>query len=366
MSSPNTNNVTGVFLDADLERMVHVDLPLVTCRKQIFLGEKQLSSDDYVYGEVNLIGDLHYGNTCFSKSVVHGYLQYLKEHPNIMIGLMGDIIEYGEGSHYIREDEKIPIDDQIGLFIADFKQFANRIKFILWGNHEERYIRNAKSKRLMNSIALELGVDMKKCIVAEPQRGLFVYFKAGEKIYGAYVQHSKTQARINQDNQLRRAGSQNVVSLIAHGHTHRLGFKPRTFRALENINGQWVNVVRRQYLCATGCALKYPPYAEAASYPYTEVGFPILKFYADHDELDYYDLTNRYRPYLKRGELFKPDTDVLKSLNIQELNSLIRCPKCKGTDFQRRGQTQTATGVTKQRCQCACGKWFSYEVTEEE
>jgi len=357
------SNITGVFLDADLERTLRIELQLVSGRKIIYLEDKVLSDDTFTYGEFATMGDFHYGHECFSKSVVHGYLQYFKEHPNIDIGLMGDIIEYGEGRSFIRDDEQVPVDEQISRFIADFKPLKDRIRFILWGNHEEHFVRLSKSKRLMRDIVLELGLDPEdeKCYIGAPQRGVFVTFIAGENIYGAYCQHSKTNARINQELQLARAGSQNVVALIAHGHTHKLGFKPRTFRNLEIINGKIVNVVRRQFLCSTGCALKYPSYAEAGSYPYTEVGFPIIKFYADHNEIDYYDLTNRYKPYLERGKLFTPAEETELQIQLATIN----CPKCESSAFQRRGFAVNKEGKKVQRCQCSkCGKWFSYEIEE--
>jgi len=303
--SDKPNNITGIFLDADFERMIHIKLPLVTSQTTIKLGRKTLSKTNREFGQFDFMGDFHYGNKSFSKNVLRGYLHFLKKHPNVLIGLMGDILEYGQGTNFIPEDDRVPVDDQIARFVADFKPFADRIKFILWGNHEERYIRKSKSKNLMRVLALELGIDPDggECFIGEPQRGVFVIFEAGDKKYGAYIQHSKTSARINQDLQLRRAGSQNVVALIAHGHTHRLSFKPRTYRALEMINNTPINVVRRQYLLATGCFLKHPSYAEAGSMSYTEVGSPIIKFFADHNELDEENLTMIYKEYLGRGSL---------------------------------------------------------------
>jgi UDP-2,3-diacylglucosamine pyrophosphatase LpxH len=355
-----SNNITGVFLDADIERMIKVNLPVVKTTKTIEFDGKELSKDSFLHGEFAFMGDFHYGNECFSKSVVHGYLQYLKEHPNIRMGLMGDILEYGEGRRFIKEDDRVPIDDQISMFTSDFKQFNDRIDFILWGNHEEKFIEHSSSKRLMKDIARELGVDLDKCYVGEPQRGVFITFIAGDKIYGAYAQHSKTNARINQEIQLARAGSQNIVSLIVHGHTHGLAFKPRTFRVLEMVNGKLANVVRRQYLCVTGCALKYPSYAEAGSYPYTEVGFPIVKFYADHNEIDEYDLTNRYRPYLERGNLFAPSNEKVHL----ELD-IITCPKCKESTIQKRGIITNKTHRIQRYSCMTCGKSFSVLVKEE-
>jgi predicted phosphodiesterase len=326
MKNQILDNISGVVLDADFERMIDIDLPTVYSIETKKCNGNKMFREKRTYGEFMFIGDIHYGNSVFCRNVLNGYLLYLRENPNVMIGLMGDILEYGEGTNYIREDESTPIDDQIQAFVSDFKPFAKRVKFILWGNHEERYVKNSKSKNLMRVLALELGLnpDNGECYVAEPQRGLFVNFKSGNKVYGAYVQHSKTNAKINQDMQLQRAGSQNITAMIVHGHTHRMAWKPRTFRILETLNGRPTNVVRRQYLLATGCFLKYPSYAEAGSMPYTEVGAPIVKFYSDGNQLEEYDLTNRYREYLTRGGIAAlpriPLSDNMVSLLNPTLN----------------------------------------------
>jgi hypothetical protein len=230
------------------------------------------------------------------------YISYLKQHPHIQIGLMGDIIEYGEGSTYISEEDIPKIDDQIQMFKGLFKPLAKRIKFILWGNHEERYVKSSKSKNLMRVFALELGLDPDKDVyICEPQRGLYVDFKVGDKHYGAYMAHSKTRASVNQEIQLQRSGFQNLVAINAFGHTHRLGWRPRTFRTLEFIGNEVQNVVRRQYLISTGCFLKYPSYAENSSMPFTDVGCPFIKFHADEHQLEFYDLTGTYKTYLDKS-----------------------------------------------------------------
>jgi len=275
------------------------------------------------------MGDFHYGHEDFSSSVLHGYLNYLKDHPNIMIGLNGDIIEYGQGSSYVADDERMPIDDQISAFVSDFKPLAKRIKFLLWGNHELRFTKRSKSKRLMEDIARELGLEPRiNVYVGKPQRGVFVIFKAGDKRYGAVIKHSKTAARVNQDLQLKRSGSQNVASLIIHGHTHRLSFQPRTFRALEIMDGLPKNVVRRQFLVATGCFLKQPGYAEAGDYPYTDVGAPILRFFSDEHNIQEYDLTGCYKNYLARGGVSYSHANVKLSKSYG-----LRCKNCNSDNI---------------------------------
>jgi len=303
---------------------------------------------DLLYGEFDPIGDIHYGHEDFSASVLHGYINYLKANPNIMIGLMGDIIEYGQGSRYITTDDRIPIDDQISMFVEDFAPLAHRIKFMLWGNHEERYIRKSKSKKLLENIARELGLKPGKDVyVAKPQRGVFVVFKAGNKRYGAQFRHSKTMARVNQEIQLQRGGSQNVVALVAHGHTHRMKITPRTFVALEEYNGRVHRVVRRQYLLSTGCFLKQPGYAEASDYPYTDVGSKIVRFFSNEHNIDEYDLTSFYRKFT--GEDIKYTKPALET-SIEGLETKYSCPECGSTD-------NIKWGIKRRRCKC--GRTFT-------
>lgn len=296
------NSISGIFLDADKQQLVEIELPIVKHVEKVYLGKEELHSITLEYGEFCFMGDFHYGHEAFSENVLHGYLNYLKKHPHIKIGIMGDILECAALSHFISEEKVKSIDDQIEMFVSDFRPLKDRIKFMLWGNHEERIVKESETKGLLRRIAFELGLNPDKDVyIPPPQKGAFIIFKVGEKRYGAKVHHSKTSARINQDLQLIRAGSQNVVAIIGHGHTHRLTWKPRTFRTLEMINGEVQNVVRRQYLLATGCYLKYPGYAESRSMPYTEVGSPILRFHAQENNIQYYDLTGFYKEYLARG-----------------------------------------------------------------
>jgi len=347
---PKASSITGVFLDADLERLIGINLPLVEHKETVFYNGKELSTVTLKYGEFICMGDFHYGHECFTNSVLQGYLRYLKEHPNIMIGIMGDVLEYGEGRHFIREDEKVPVDEQISMFVSDFKPFKDRIKFMLWGNHEEKFVTKSGSKRLLDSIARELGLEPNVDVyMGKPQKGIFIAFRAGEKEYGAKVHHSKTSARVNRDIQLRRSGSQHVVSLIVHGHTHALGWKPRTFRAIEILDGKVYNTVRRQYLLSTGCFLKYPGYAEAASMPYTDVGAPIVRFYAEEDNLQCYDLTGCYRKYFLRPLDERPKPTTLQTQYTEAPSK--KCPKCGSTQFHKNGMRK---GKQRYRCN-ECG-----------
>jgi hypothetical protein len=297
------DNLAGVLVGKYHTDVLVIDLPLVTESKTIRLGTSKygrriLEKSERTFGEFCFTGDHHYGSRVFSEPVMHGYLNFLRQHTNIGIGIMGDILNCGRLSKFIADETVLDIDEQIAEFCNDWRPLKDRINFALWGNHEEREARAGKNNLFMKTI-FRTELEAQNTTIAKPERGLFVVFKAGEQSYGCYVQHSRTNARVNQDLQLRRSGSQNVVSIIAHGHTHRLSWKPRTFLELSNVDGDLYTLVRRQYLLATGCFLEYPPYAEARSMPLAECGAPIVRFYADKRELGYYDLTMTYHDYLQ-------------------------------------------------------------------
>lgn len=320
------------MLDADYERMIQVELPLVESKSSTKYRNRIIERKDSQYGEVMFMGDLHIGHTAHSTNPLNAHLRFLQDHPHIRLALMGDYIEYASKSTYVK-DESIDVDDQIDLFVKKMKPLADRIIWMLYGNHEERYVRYTNSRRLLRGIAREIGIP-KSVYIGEPQRGVYATIKSGKKIYGVYAHHSLTSARINRALQLRRAGSQNVFSIIAQGHTHEMNWLPRTFRQLESMDGEYRNVVRRQYLLATGCFIRDPSYAEARSYPYTVIGAPVVRFYADRDKLDEYDLSSDYRSYLTSGgPPFGAETGITDSfrnwLRVKDKKRVIPAPILK-------------------------------------
>lgn len=292
------DGISGIPLGKYREDILEIDLPVVTSTKNVYDSEGNvIEKVKSKYAEFLFTGDHHYGNPAFADTVMHSYLNFIRMHKDMRVGFMGDLLECASLSHFINE-EILDIDDQIEAFLADWRDFGKRVDFSLWGNHEERVVRNSDTKNLMRYMMLELGAD--QAITPDPQRGLFIVFNVGDMKYGCYVHHSKTNARINRKLQLQRTGSKTVASLIAHGHTHELAFVPRTFQhPMLDPTGNPVTLIKRQYMLATGCFLEYPSYAEASSYPLTEVGAPIVRFYADDYKIDSYDLTTSYRKFSK-------------------------------------------------------------------
>ena len=251
-------------------------------------------------GVLMLIGDIHYGLKTMQETLLHAHLNYLKQHPYVQYGLMGDIFNCASLTRHITDERLGDIDDQMSAFLGDLRPVRDQCKFSLWGNHEERIAREAKTTRFFRTIFRdELGA--KDVVVPDPQRGLFLNIHVGDLSYGSHAIHSLTSARVNMDLVLKRMGFANNVSVLFQGHTHKLLFKPRTFSTLQDIGkGYATTLMLRQYLVSTGSFAGYPSYAESRGYQYEESGAPIIKFYADNYEIGYSDLTTTYRHYIER------------------------------------------------------------------
>lgn len=327
------DNSRGVWLDSDWERSITVDLPLCKATKSIEFEDDIIAHLVYKYGELMYMGDVHIGHDSHSANPFNSHLHFLKSQPHMKLALMGDLVEYATKTEFINEEVMMP-DDQIDLIIKKLKPVADRIIWILYGNHEERFNRYTKLKRygFVRFLADQLGLD-ESVYLGLPQRGVYAIIKAGKMSYGVYAHHSMTNARINKTLQLKRAGSQNVFSIIAQGHVHQMTWEPRTFVEPELHADGMLRTVRRQYLLHTGCFLKDPSYGEARSYGYTVVGAPVVRFYADKQKLDYYDLSQDYKEYLDKGGIpFGADTGVTdwSALDFNELKygvSLTRLSK---------------------------------------
>ena len=301
------DDISGVVLDQDWERVQEYKLPLIKVKRDVIYKGEVVESREDSYGEFMFLGDIHIGHEAHAHNPFNSYINFLKTHPYIQIGLMGDYIEYAEQTNFVN-NEVMKIDEQIDLFVRYMKPVANRIKWMLWGNHEERHAKYTKSNRLLQGIAQEIGVS-KDCYVGEPQRGVYAMIKAGKKQYGVYAHHSSTGAIVNKTIQLRRTGSQLGAALIVHGHTHHLGYEQRTIRELSSKG----RITRRQWLVSSGCFMKDASYAEARSYPLNVVGAPLVRFYSDRGKLDFVDMSTDYRDYLTKGGLpFAGDLEGVK------------------------------------------------------
>jgi len=322
----------GVTLDFDMEEVYVIELPLKK-RKP--------------YAEVIFKGDLHIGHPAFSFGHLRRYLKMLKENPHIRVVGMGDYLEATEFSPNFLNESRLRTREQVSVLIKLWEPIKEQIVALLYGNHDERIMRNNKMAiDLLEYITLKLG--NKNIILGKPQSGLLLIFKVGEKVYPVYVLHSKTGAIIHSDTQLRRTSMSWMVPLLVHGHTHRKGWQDKTFFTVTMVNGRPMREIVRQYWLSSGAFLRYPSYAKIRSYPVTDVGAPIIRFYADTETIEYIDpLTHReYRKYFIRKSLKKETLEdfmlkYLKKKEVIEINPLQTdrpaCPRCGGFDIMSRG-----------------------------
>jgi len=297
----------GISLDFDTDNLHEVEIP---------------TKDGY--GEVMFLGDLHIGHNNFSRNHLERYIAVLKANPHIRIILMGDYFEAGEfGSEYMIEDQTKRLGKQIEEFLSIFKPVANQIIAMLYGNHEERLIRDRRThdiikavcgedKDILMIIAERLGNT--KIITGKPQLGLVLCLKVNGQTYPVFVHHSSTGAITNQMTQVKRTSFNWALPLLAHGHVHRKGWQDHTYFTVTEINGKLYRQVVRQYWMLTGCFLREPAYAEAKSYPIPDIGAPIVRFYSDIDEMDYIDTRTQkeYRKFFRKagGTIYRVPIDM--------------------------------------------------------
>jgi hypothetical protein len=118
-------------------------------------------------GYVIPISDLHLGDKSFTKNslaVLKGNLNWVKEHPNTRIVLVGDIFNCAT-----RESKTEPFNQETGEFekaIEIFKPYASQIVTAIDGNHEHR-IEDFANHSVMNAFCIALGIPYShiSCVV---------------------------------------------------------------------------------------------------------------------------------------------------------------------------------------------------------
>jgi len=322
----------GITLDFDMDEVYVIELPLKKGKP---------------YAEVMFKGDIHLGHPDFSYGHLKRYLKLLRDNKHIRIVGMGDYIEAVEFSPSFLQEPTLRTREQIELLIKLFEPIKDQIIALLYGNHDERIQKAMKMAiDLLEHITLKLGKP--NIVRGRPQKGLLLVFKVGNQTYPVYVHHSKTGAIIHADTQLRRTSMNWMVPLLVHGHTHRKGWQPRTFFSVTMVNGQPMRSVLRQFWLSSGAFLRYPSYAEARSYPVTDIGAPIIRFYADVEGMEYIDplIHREYQKYFRKEEKSTLEELRMKTKNkhekVEEEIQLIPsnrppCPRCNSHNIMSRG-----------------------------
>jgi hypothetical protein len=291
--------VFGEKLDLDFENFVLIDLPVV---------KEKIEGQTRSFGEIIFMGDFHYGHNQHSFSHLHKYLGLLEKRKHVQICMMGDVFEMQDLADFVKEAE-VPERLQVEMFLSDFKPFAKRIKTLIWGNHEKRYAKQGKMVVDLFEYCKEK-LENPDIYTAPPQRGILAAVKAGEQLYSVYMLHGRSKATTILDAQLRRSRGIWATTIIAHGHIHKMDWHPMTMFTVAGDGKVFGRLVIRQYLLSTGCFLRYPGYAEEGSLPVSDIGAPIVRFYADSCGVEYIDPRIRYKDYFLKGGEFYQHADV--------------------------------------------------------
>ena len=238
------------------------------------------------YGEICFIGDFHLGSGNFSLGQYLQYINYILQHPEVMVVLMGDLIEMGSLSSYGASEEKVGAIQLLDV-VRLLEPIKDRIVLMLEGNHEERFWRATKgTDSISKSIADALRI---KPLLPGPERGQLFVVKVGTQTYSIYAIHGSTGSTIHKATQLSKMFANIHTSLAVHGHNHQIFKDHRTYYGVREINGRFFTSAHEQYWLTTGCFVKNLGYAEAKSMPVTKIGAPFVRFYTDREALEVID-----------------------------------------------------------------------------
>lgn len=241
------------------------------------------------------LGDMHVGHKDFSTSFLQKavvLINRLSKKHRVSVILMGDLIETDKdyASEYMIEEVSQRTGEQFITVAQHLKPIADICNFAVWGNHEERLIRDKKTKRALEMVGIDNLFEtilMKlnpKMIVAEPQRGVLLRVDCGKQTYEIRIAHGAYGGYKRPELQCEREGKNySTAALIAMGHHHQKFWKEVVTMGLEGSR----RAIHIQYWLGTGTFLQYPAYAERKSYPMNVMGCPVIKIYSNVQHLEY-------------------------------------------------------------------------------
>lgn len=231
------------------------------------------------YAEIFFMGDFHIGSLGFAERQLLSYVLHLKNNPEKKVILMGDLVEVGDLSQYLPEQQE-SFKAQLARCIAYLEPIKDQILVILEGNHEERYAKEVKNAvNLSRYIALELGIH-KKCLIPGPQKGELLVIQIEDQYYPIYVIHGSTGAIYQANTQLKRMAFRTKVPLVAHGHIHKYYTESYVYESVTQFDNKFYKSIYEQIWLTTGAFVKDLGYAEQKSYPLTKIGAPCVRFFS--------------------------------------------------------------------------------------
>lgn len=233
-------------------------------------------------GKVSLVnlGDVHYGNPCFtdrSEEKLDGYIDYILNTDGAYTSLMGDVIESANPHSAFKL--KITPQEQYEWVYDKFEPLAEAKKIIsiLSGNHED-WLFNDKGFDIIKTMSKSFKV---------PYLGNsgYVGMKVGKQFYTSYLTHPRSAVtkKSSKVRMLEELGNIHNVDIIFCGHIHSIMVEEQTVRKPNFATGLVDDV--KQLLVSTGSFLEYGDYAEQARYRPEIMGAPKVKLYSNRFDI---------------------------------------------------------------------------------
>lgn len=226
------------------------------------------------------LGDVHYGNPCFtekSEELLDGYIDYILNTDGVYTVLMGDLLE--SANERASFNLKITPQEQYEWILDKFQPLADagKIMAIISGNHEN-WIFNDKGFNVVKTMSMSMKV---------PYLGDSGYLgmQVGNQFYTAYIIHPRAGVtkKSTKIKMLEDLGSIHDVDIVICGHIHSIITEEQIIRVPNFITGNVDN--RKQLLVGSGSFLEYGDYAEKARYKPEKMGAPKIKLYAKNRDM---------------------------------------------------------------------------------
>jgi len=233
-------------------------------------------------GKITIIplGDIHYGNPCFtdsSEEKLDGYIDYILNNEGTYTILMGDLIESANERATFKI--KVTCQEQYEWILNKFAPLAekDRIIAIIAGNHEN-WVFSDKGFDIVKTLSMALKV---------PYLGDagYIGLNVDKQFYTLYVTHPRTGVtkKSTKIKMMEDLGSIHDVDIIMCGHHHSIITEEQIMRKPNFVTGEVEN--RKQLLIGTGAFLEYGDYAEQSRYKPEIMGAPKVKLYSERKDM---------------------------------------------------------------------------------
>ncbi len=230
------------------------------------------------------ISDIHKGNRFHDEKTWVINRDWLYDHKEQYILLLGDLIECSSKHTLGLEDQVMEVDEQIDLIEKDLLPFAEegRIIGLIIGNHEERAKKHA-SIDVMRTIAKYLNVPYFGAAQVLYTRVRNEGKKRGQN-YVIYAKHGSSFARQagGKINAVMRMRDIVKADLYLHAHMHDLMHEVQDVYEVDRGSMR----LHRKHFVVTGGYLKYGGYVEKKGYaPTGPSGSARIKFHSDEHRI---------------------------------------------------------------------------------